>query len=165
MINYKTQLEELKKGCNACQTLRKLNSVKNCPTCQTKISLLSQIIYDLKKEWNELKIDHNECVEGQYYVIGKREFIEQITGYTVEQLSLSDEDYRVRKMCNLCGGTGKIGQIGHDGCYLICDCKAGKGLRMNQDEVNELFDYELNKLRVKYPDFKINRKRLAGEKE
>ena len=86
MIPYKIQLKELKKGCNACQTLRKLNSVKNCPTCQAKISLLSQIIDDLKKEWNELKIDHNECVEGQYYVIGKREFIEQLTGMSSEEL-------------------------------------------------------------------------------
>ena len=89
----KTQLEGLKKGCRIYLTGVSEQGYQwsdecgccnhYCPICQAKISLLSQIISDLKQEWqNWDKTTRTEV----------KEFIEQIIGISSEELSQSSEE-------------------------------------------------------------------------
>jgi hypothetical protein len=104
VINYKTQLEELKKGCK-----REISQIRDevyvqsdcgdfdnfyCDWCQVKISLLSQIIDDLKKEWqkwDKIMIKKSGKKNANKYgefdrIMGKIDLISEITGMSSEEL-------------------------------------------------------------------------------
>jgi len=102
----KTQLENLKKGCKKlfyvnlyinkqdistefiCGDRYSEGKLKYCEICQVKISLLSQIIDDLKKEWQRLdrQICNSAFKEFEYERQGLMKFISQITGMSSEEL-------------------------------------------------------------------------------
>ena len=89
MIYYKTLLNELKKGCDLCVGVETPSPVFiYCDSCQAKISLLSQIIDDLKKEWQRLdrQICNSAFKEFEYERQGLMKFISQITGMSSEEL-------------------------------------------------------------------------------
>ena len=89
MINYKTQLNELKKGCDLCVGVETPSPVFiYCDSCQAKISLLSQIISDLKKEWQEIHRVADKTF-GSYslrFLYGQAKVIGKITGMSSEEL-------------------------------------------------------------------------------
>jgi len=81
MIPYKTQLGELRKEFD-----------KNSNNCATiaKISLLSQIIDDLKKEWQNWDKFRKEAKraklpEDEEWAIAKLQVLDQITGMSSEE--------------------------------------------------------------------------------
>jgi len=109
MINYKTQLENLKKEQIVIQKeinelyvfSRKLSKEEKLDVqidmrilniklreAEAKISLLSQIIDDLKKEWQRLdrQICNSAFKEFEYERQGLMKFISQITGMSSEEL-------------------------------------------------------------------------------
>jgi len=75
MINYKTQLEELKKKQDTESPYSLIR--------EGKITLLSQIIDDLKKEWQRL--NNKEKIPAKL-VGGALWVIEEITGMSSEEL-------------------------------------------------------------------------------
>ena len=78
MTPLKTQLKELKKGRN--ETYFGIDD----KVCQAKISLLSQIIVDLKKEWQLLEKEYKKYKSER--AITLMEHIEQLTGMSSEEL-------------------------------------------------------------------------------
>ena len=89
MTSLKTQLGELKKGCDLCVGAETPSPVFiYCDSCQAKIFLLSQIIDDLKEEWQRLdrQICNSAFKEFEYERQGLMKFISQITGMSSEEL-------------------------------------------------------------------------------
>ena len=91
MIPYKTQLEDLKKELNDIEGFKgskyyELAEMKII----TKISLLSQIIDDLKKEWQNWDKFRKEAKraklpEDEEWAIAKLQVLDQITGMSNEE--------------------------------------------------------------------------------
>ena len=95
----KTRLEKLKEGCKGLQGMFVCEEKSfMCKSCKANIFLLSQIIDDLKKEWQRLdkhkdetelwegsnaRCEHSDCHCEAEPII---EFIEQLTGISSEEL-------------------------------------------------------------------------------